>query len=144
MPPFLSARCRIAGHSIYISVLSPVFADKRVSMATISTGRWTNQVPGRSTYLSLPPCLSSFHCFPSFLFVISFSFSSPRLHRRLVRRSALQLWRHEAESIHAAAASRPVAFNGYICCTHEKRFSQHHRTRSTSMLKAQFTIDEEA
>lgn len=40
------------GRSIYISVFLPLFADKRVSMATLSSGRGTNRISARSTYLS--------------------------------------------------------------------------------------------
>lgn len=87
--------CRIAGHSIYISVLSPLFADKRVSMATISSARRTNRV---SALLHLS-FASSFSFSPFFLFPLPFSpfklsvvtvcdlSSSHTRYRRLVRRS---------------------------------------------------------
>lgn len=59
LPPlFFFSRYRIVGRSIYISVFLPLFADKRVSMATLSSERGTNRVSVRSTYLS-PGSLSS-------------------------------------------------------------------------------------
>lgn len=99
--PFPSGLSEIAGHSIYISVL---FADKRVSMATISSGRMEPIV-----FLLAPP-ISRLFFSPSFPLLPTFcsssvlrrswSRSSPFLRRDPVDWSGgrPQLWRRVEEN----------------------------------------------
>lgn len=114
---FPSSSGKIAGHSIYISVL---FADKRVSMATISSGRMEPIVFLLAPPISrLVPLLLFFLPSPSHLlqlfssspFLVAIVFVSPTWSRRLVGRNYDVAWRR------VRTATRPVAFT-IARCTH--------------------------
>lgn len=117
--PLLFGLSEIAGHSIYISVL---FADKRVSMATISSGRM-----GPIVFLLAPPISRLVPLLPSpslvlQLFLQFFAVpASGHLRSSDVVPSIgpggrLQLWRRVEESS-TRRISRPVAFT-IARCTH--------------------------